>query len=291
MQQIITILSPSDWKDYELIDAGSERKLERFGSFICIRPEPKALWDPAGHELWGRAHALYQRDNTGGGRWAFKTRLADSWQISWKDLNFIVKPTGFKHMGIFPEQAALWQFIINKIKSAHRPIKVLNLFAYTGGSTLAAAHAGASVTHLDASKDVLTWARENAVASGLDAKPIRWIPEDALTFIQREIKRGNRYDAIIMDPPKFGRGTKNEVWKIEEDLPKIIKLCRELLSPNPLFFILNAYAVSYSSVTLGNILFQVMSKYKGQIIHGELATPLSAQPLYLPQSIFTIWED
>lgn len=289
MENALQIIQPQGWTDYELIDAGQQEKLERFGNYIFIRPEPKALWKKSTHNLWSRADAIYIRNSTGGGKWSYRTRIPESWHIQWNHLTFEIRPTGFKHMGIFPEQAGLWSIIIEKIRNANRPIKVLNLFAYTGGSTLAAAYAGSSVTHLDSAKEILTWARENARLSSMENKPIRWIPEDALTFISREIKRGNAYDAIIMDPPKFGRGTRNEVWKIEEDLPRIMKLSELLLSPTPLFFILNAYAVSYSSITLGNILSQTMKKHEGRIIHGELATRLSAQPLYLPQSIYAIW--
>lgn len=285
------IFASTGWKEYELLDSGDGEKLERFGAYTLIRPDPKAIWNKTlSQDVWNKAQAVYERSDTGGGRWIYRQKIPESWTIKWKDLSFILKPTGFKHLGIFPEQSALWEWTIKKIKQSTREINLLNLFAYTGGSTLAAASAGAKVTHLDSAKEILTWARENAIASGLDEKPIRWIPEDAVTFVKREIKRGNKYDAIIMDPPKFGRGNKNEVWKIEEDLPHLMKLLPELLSNAPLFIILNAYTVSYSSVTLGNLLSQTMKKYKGSIINGELTT-LSSTGVFLPNSIFSIWEN
>ncbi len=285
----ISVLTVPYWADYELIDTGDGEKLERFGEYVVIRPEPKALWPRRNSELWNTAVGRYMRNATGGGTWKFRQPIGLSWNITWRELTFLVKPTGFKHMGIFPEQAALWEIIQKKIQNAEKPVQVLNLFGYTGGSTLATASAGASVTHIDASKEILTWARENATLSHLADKPILWIPEDAVIFVKREIKRGNKYNAIIMDPPKFGRGSKGEVWKLEEDLPHLIHLCSELLSEDPLFIIINAYAISLSSITLRNLLQQITEIYKGVISSGELVTT-SSTDVTLPQSIFALWE-
>jgi 23S rRNA (cytosine1962-C5)-methyltransferase len=292
MNSTIQTLLPPDWQDYELLDAGEQEKLERFGKFVFIRPEPKALWHKSLDEkAWRTAIAHYERSSGGGGRWQYYQQIPSSWQMHWRNLTFLVQPTGFKHMGVFPEQASIWEFIQQKISQANRPINVLNLFAYTGGSTLAAASAGAKVTHLDAEKEILTWARENARLSGLGEKPIRWIPDDAITFVKREIKRGNKYDAIIMDPPKFGRGTQREVWKIEEDLPRLLDLCQQVVTDAPLFFLVNAYTVPFSSITLGNMLSQLMKQYKGKTTCGELVTQPVSKSFSLAHSIFGLWEE
>jgi 23S rRNA (cytosine1962-C5)-methyltransferase len=291
MPDNIQLFTTGKWEDYELLDSGDEEKLERFGKYTFRRPEPKALWHKTlDSNIWNNATAVYQRNSSGGGQWTYQQKIDDQWLIHWKNLTFLIKPTGFKHMGFFPEQAAMWKWVTQKISSSGRPISLLNLFAYTGASTLAAAAAGASVTHIDSAKEILTWGRENATLSHLDKKPIRWIPEDVITFVKREIKRGNKYDAIIMDPPKFGRGINHEVWKIEENLPKLIDLCTQLLSDTPLFIIINAYAVSYSSITLGNILSNAIKTNEGKIISGELCIKHSSNDILLPTSIFSIWE-
>lgn len=290
MERNIQILSTDSWPDYELLDSGDNEKLERFGTYVFIRPEPKSLWHKSNPSLWSKADAIYHRDTTGGGKWQYHRPIRHTWTIKWNKLTFSLKPTGFKHLGIFPEQTAIWEFIHKKITSNSTPTRVLNLFSYTGGSTLASAEAGATVTHVDSAKDILTWANDNAKLSDLDSKPIRWIPEDAITFVKREIKRGSKYEAIIMDPPKFGRGSKNEVWKIEEDLPKLVDLCSQLLTEKPLFFIINTYAVSFSAVTLSNMLSQTMKKYGGKITCGELAIKHSTNNLLLSQSIYGMWE-
>ena len=291
MDTSIKVFTPQHWTDYELIDSGNGEKLEQFGKYTFVRPDPKVLWHKtADQKIWNDATAQYLRSNTGGGRWIYKKQLPNSWTIAWKNLTFKIKPTGFKHLGCFPEQAALWDWIIKKIEDVQRPISVLNLFAYTGGSTLAAASVGAAVTHIDSEKEILTWARENATLSKLDDKQIRWIPEDALTFVKREVKRGKTYDAIIMDPPRFGRGSKHEVWKLEDDMPKLLDLCQKLLSPTPLFIMVNAYAVSYSSITLANMLTVLMNKNNGKIKSGELALKQTSNNLILPCSIFALWE-
>ncbi len=291
MNDTIKILTPEDWAEYELIDSGDEEKLERFGYYTFVRPEPKALWHKnPDRTIWEKADAVYKRSSSGGGTWNYPKEISRQWIMHRKNLSFLVKPTGFKHMGFFPEQAVFWDLITQKISSQKKSVSLLNLFAYTGGSTLAAAAAGASVTHIDSSKEVVSWARENAKLSKLEDKPIRWIPEDVMTFVKREIKRSNSYDAIILDPPKFGRGVNNEVWKIEEDLPKLLDMCMEILSSDPLFIIINAYAVSYSSLTLGNMLIQLVQKYKGRVYTGELGTKHSSNQTILPNSIFGVWE-
>lgn len=283
------ILAPNTWKDYELLDSGAGEKLERFGNFILIRPEPKALWNKILPLEWTKAHASYIRNNKGGGQWQHRIQLPYTWNISWNELNFVLKPTGFKHVGIFPEQASLWEWIIGTIKTVQRPIKVLNLFGYTGGSSIAALCAGAQVTHVDASKDIVSWAHENVIQSGLEGKPIRWIVDDVVKFVRREIKRGNTYDAIIMDPPKFGRGSNGQVWKIEEDLSQLVALCKDVLSPKPLFFIINSYTTEYSSLTLYNLLNQTMSFFPGETEHGELTLTPTTQSVTLSTGIFARW--
>jgi 23S rRNA (cytosine1962-C5)-methyltransferase len=287
---MFNLLYPPHWQDYELLDSGNGEKLERFGKFILARPETKAIWKKTlPISEWGKCDAFYeQKDETG--RWIFKRKLPTAWNIKWQDLIFEVRPTTFKHTGVFPELASLWQFMQEKIKKAGHPINVLNLFAYTGGSTLAAASAGASVTHLDASKSIVAWAAKNAELSGLKQKPIRWIVDDAVAFVKREIKRGNKYDAIIMDPPKFGRGSSGQVWKIENDLPNLLELCKEVLSLSPLFFIINAYSVSLSALTLETLLSQTMKNRGGKTDCGELCLKSTSSPNILSTSIFGRWE-
>lgn len=287
----IEALISKNWTDYELIDSGEEQKLERFGKYTVVRPEPKALWRKTlPKNNWITVDGIYERNSQGGGRWRFPQRISNSWTVQWNNLTFLIKPTGFKHMGMFPEQAPMWDFIQKKTFSSGRPIKVLNLFAYTGGSTLAAASAGAVVTHVDSSREVLTWAKENLQLSKIKDTSVRWMPEDALSFVKREVKRGNKYDAIIMDPPKFGRGNKNEIWKIEEDLPKLLSMTMQLLSSKPLFFIINAYAISFSSLTLGNLLKQSMGNFEGLTQSGELVLQSQTNELCLPMSIYAKWE-
>lgn len=287
---MFNLLYPPHWHDYELLDSGNGEKLERFGKFILARPETKAIWKktlPVSE--WQKADAIYeQKDETG--KWIFKKQLPSSWNIKWQDLTFEVRPTAFKHTGVFPELASLWEFMQQKIKNATTTVNVLNLFAYTGGSTLAAASAGANVTHLDASKSIVSWAAKNAETSGLKEKPIRWIVDDAVAFVKREIKRGNKYDAIIMDPPKFGRGSSGQVWKIENDLPNLLELCKQVLSPAPLFFIINAYSVSLSALTLENLLSQTMKNFGGKTDCGELCLKSVNSANILSTSIFGRWE-
>ena len=273
----------NEWKDYEVLDCSGGEKLERWGEYTLVRPDPQVIWNtPRGHEGWKSYNAKYARSNTGGGAWNTK-KLPEKWQIRYKELTFNVKPMNFKHTGIFPEQAANWDWAMDKIRNAGRPISVLNLFAYTGGATLACAAAGASVCHVDAARGMVAWARENAAASGLEDKPIRWIVDDCAKFVEREIKRGRRYDAIIMDPPSYGRGPSGEVWKLEKDLYEFVKLCTGVLSDNPLFVIINSYTTGLAPSVVGYISDSLFSaKYGGHTESGELGLPVKQSGLVLP---------
>ena len=281
-----------NWKDYEILDMANGEKLERWGDVYLIRPDPQIIWkNPSFPEKWKNAHAKYQRSSTGGGAWNYKKKIPESWEIHYKDLTFLVKPMGFKHTGLFPEQAVNWDWMIQKIQKAGRPIKVLNLFAYTGGASVACSYAGASVCHVDSSKGMVTWAKENMAASGLQNRPIRYIVDDVVKFVNREIRRGNTYDAIIMDPPSYGRGTNGEVWKFEENLPALIELCSNVLSDKPLFFLINSYTTGISSMVLENLLnLTISKKYKGQVSHGEIGLPMTNSSLILPCGIYARWE-
>ena len=272
-----------NWKDYEVIDTSSGEKLERWGKYILVRPDPQVIWNtPKDDPLWRKFDARYARSSTGGGQWAQK-RLPERWQVCYDDLTFNVKPMNFKHTGVFPEQAANWDFIREKIRNAGRPISVLNLFAYTGGATLAAASAGASVCHVDAAKGMVAWAKENAKSSGLENAPIRWIVDDCAKFVEREIRRGRRYDAIIMDPPSYGRGPSGEIWKLENDLYPFVELTAKVLSERPLFVIINSYTTGLAPSVLGYILDTVVgSKYGGYSDCDELGLPVRRTGLTLP---------
>lgn len=295
MTYYMNSLIPTPSSDYELLDSGNERRLERFGVYIFDRPEPKALWNKTlPQQEWAKAHAVYHRSDKGGGSWKFQKQVPPSWKITWNKLTFLMKPTGFKHMGIFPEFASIWEWEQKIISTSlqgkpdHQP-HILNLFGYTGAASLAAAAAGAKVTHVDGSREVVTWARENAKLSQLEDKPIRWLIEDTLTYVKRELKRGTKYDGIIIDAPKFGRGDKGEVWKIEEDLPKLLDMCTQLLVPQPLFVLLVTYATEYSSTVLENVLAQKMHRFKGTISSGELALQQTSNKLLLPTAMFSRW--
>jgi 23S rRNA (cytosine1962-C5)-methyltransferase len=284
------MLVSNNWKDYECIDAGNGEKLERWGNVILRRPDPWALWTHKNDNVWNNYHAIYHRSDKGGGYWENIKKFPEFWTVSYKGLTFKVSPTGFKHTGLFPEQAANWDFIIDKIKNAKRDIKVLNLFAYTGGATMAASFAGATeVVHVDASKGMNDWAKENSVLSHLDGNKIRYICDDCLKFVEREKKRGNKYDAIIMDPPSYGRGAKGEVWNIETDLFDLVKLCSQVLSDDPLFFIINSYTTGLSPYILGNIL-SMLIKHKGTITCDEIGLPMKNSNTILPCGIFGRWE-
>ena len=271
------------WRDYELIDCGSGQRLERWGSQILVRPDPQAIWDPASRDRrWQKPSGRYLRSSTGGGRWE-KGALPPRWQVDYGPLSFQIKPMNFKHTGLFPEQAANWDFAMEKIRSAGRPVRVLNLFAYTGAASIACAAAGASVCHVDAAKGMVAWARENARASGLEEAPIRWIVDDCAKFVEREIRRGKTYDAIIMDPPSYGRGPTGEVWKLEENLYPFVKLCAGVLSDKPLFVILNSYTAGLAPGVLGYLLQRLVAeKYGGKTAWDELGLPVTSTGLVLP---------
>ena len=272
-----------DWKDYELIDCGRGEKLERWGDQLLVRPDPQAIWNtPRTNRGWKHNSGRYARSSTGGGQWQNKS-MPDRWTVSYRDLTFNVKPMNFKHTGLFPEQAANWDFAREQIEKAGRPISVLNLFAYTGGATVACAKAGASVCHVDAAKGMVAWARENARLSGLGEAPIRWIVDDCGKFVEREIRRGKTYDAIIMDPPSYGRGPGGEVWKLEDNLYDFVKLCAGVLSERPLFVLINSYTTGLAPSVLGYLLHLLVgAKYGGKCTWDELGLPVTETGLALP---------
>ena len=271
------------WQDYELLDCGDGEKLERWDKQLLVRPDPQAIWaSPRRHPGWKRASGRYLRSQTGGGHWE-KGSLPESWKIHYGELTFQVKPMNFKHTGLFPEQAVNWDFAMEKIRNAGRPIRVLNLFAYTGGATVACAKAGASVCHVDAAKGMVAWAKENARLSGLEDAPIRWIVDDCAKFVEREIRRGRRYDAIIMDPPSYGRGPTGEVWKLEENLFPFVELVSGVLSDDPLFVILNSYTTGLAPSVVTYILETILSKrFGGHTTSDELGLPVTESGLVLP---------
>ena len=278
------------WKDYAVLDCGGGEKIERWGNQILQRPDPQAIWPrDKDCKVWNKPNAIYHRSNAGGGKWEIR-KLPEQWAIHYGDLTFQLKPMSFKHTGLFPEQAANWDWFSEKIRSAGRPIKVLNLFAYTGGATIAAAAAGASVTHVDASKGMVTWAKENAVSSGLKDAPIRWLVDDCVKFVEREIRRGNTYDAIIMDPPSYGRGPKGEIWKIEDAIHPLVKLCTKILSDDPLFFLINSYTTGLAPAVLTYMLATEMKKYKGHVDSQEIGLPVKSNGLVLPCGASGRWE-
>jgi len=275
------------WKDYEVIDTSCGEKLERWGRYILLRPDPQVIWDtPKKEKAWKKLNGHYHRSAKGGGEWEFFD-LPNEWSIHYdlpigKQLTFNLKPFSFKHTGLFPEQATNWDWFSKKIKEAKRPVKVLNLFAYTGGATLAAATAGASVTHVDASKGMVSWAKENAVSSGLADAPIRWIVDDCVKFVEREIRRGNHYDAIIMDPPSYGRGPKGEIWKIEEAIYPLVQLCAQLLTDKPLFFLINSYTTGLQPAVLTYMINTALKDFPGTVRSDEIGLPVSSNGLVLP---------
>ena len=278
------------WKDYELLDTSDGERLERWGQYVLRRPDPQIIWkNTATHRLWKKADAVYSRSAKGGGEWS-KNTLPEQWTISYGDLKFNLKPMGFKHTGLFPEQAANWDWFSGLIKNSGRPIKVLNLFAYTGGATLAAAAAGASVVHVDASKGMVAQAKLNAQSSGLGDAPIRYIVDDCKKFVEREIRRGNKYDAIIMDPPSYGRGPSGEIWKIEDSVHELVSLTATLLSDEPLFFLLNSYTTGLSPAAMQYILgLCVAGKHGGQIEAQELGLPVTQTGLCIPCGASARW--
>ncbi|MDT8976174.1 class I SAM-dependent methyltransferase [Paenibacillus sp. chi10] len=282
----------TDWKDYELIDTGGGEKLERWGDVVLRRPDPQIIW-PLEKEadIWRNVHGHYHRSSSGGGQWDMKKPIPERWTIEYKHLKFYIKPTNFKHTGLFPEQAVNWDWMMNKIKSANRPIKVLNLFAYTGGATVACASAGAEVCHVDAAKGMVQWAKENVALSGLESHPIRFITDDVFKFVQREQRRGNKYDAIIMDPPSYGRGPGGETWKLEQSLYPFLEFCTTIMSDNPLFLQINSYTTGISPTVLSNMLSMTMKKrYGGKLSSGEIGIPITKSGMVLPCGILGRWE-
>ncbi|MBU1132089.1 class I SAM-dependent methyltransferase [Patescibacteria group bacterium] len=276
--------------DYELIDSGNGEKLERFGKFVLSRPDPQALWPKRKESsVWENADAIFHREGNET-EWEIKSHVPGKWQINFGELSLRIKPTSFKHTGLFPEQLSNWQWIEDCLKSEKRKISVLNLFAYTGGATLSAARAGAEVCHVDGSKKAIDWARENAELSNLDAKPIRWILDDVISFMKKELRRGRRYDGIIMDPPSFGRGPKSEKWKIEENFLELMSLSKDLLSDNPLFFLVNGYVAGYSAIAYENSLREVVGN-SGEIEIGELTIAETDGERLLPCGIFARWKN
>ncbi len=280
-----------NWKEYELLDASDGERLERWGKYILVRPDPQIIWkNTKEHPLWNKADGIYRRSSGGGGGWV-KSKMPEQWTVGYGDLNFRIKPMGFKHTGLFPEQAANWDWFSGLIKNADRPIKVLNLFAYTGGATMAAAKAGAQVVHVDASKGMVAMAKENAQLCGLADAPIRYIVDDCKKFVEREIRRGNKYDGIIMDPPSYGRGPNGEVWKLEDNIDELITLVSRVLSDEPLFFLVNSYTTGLSPMTMGYIVdLKVTSRYGGYTEAGELGLKVSQSGLVLPCGASTRWQ-
>ncbi len=280
------------WTDFEVIDAGGGEKLERWGNIILRRPDPQVIWaEKSAPALWNNADAYYHRSSSGGGHWEYNTSLPEVWKISYCGMNFNIKTMGFKHTGLFPEQGTNWDFIITKIKNAGRPVKVLNLFAYTGGATVAATFAGAQeVVHVDAAKGMVAHAKENLEASNLGDKFVRFIVDDVQKFVAREARRGRKYDAIIMDPPSYGRGPGGEVWKFEDELFKLIESCMQILSDNPLFFIINSYTTGISPIVVSNILSLTLKKtYGGVAVSEEIGLPITKSGLILPCGATSRW--
>lgn len=283
-----------EWRDYQLLDAGNGEKVESWNGIILRRPDPQAIWPiDKSLDVWKKPDGHYHRSNKGGGEWSFKKKLPEYWTVTYKELTFKVSPTNFKHTGLFPEQAVNWDYMMDKIKNSNREIKVLNLFAYTGGATMACSYAGASeVVHVDASKGMTVWAKENRDLCGLTDHKIRFIVDDCLKFVEREERRGHKYDAIIMDPPSYGRGPNGEVWKFEHNIYNLIQACMKILSDKPLFFLVNSYTTGISSTVLENILkTTILPKYpNGKVDAGEVGLPIQNNDLILPCGIYGRWE-
>ena len=280
----------SDWNDYQILDMANGEKLEKWNNITLVRPDPQIIWKQKTYpEKWKKADAKYSRRNSGGGSWNYNKKLPSAWQVKYKDLVFNIKPMGFKHTGLFPEQAVNWDWMINKIKSTNKEIRVLNLFAYTGGATVACLSAGASVCHVDSSKGMVSWAKENVTSSGLQDRKVRYIVDDVVKFVNREIRRGNKYDAIIMDPPSYGRGTNGEVWKFEDNIYDLVELCSKVLTDKPLFFLINSYTTGISSMVLENIL-KLNIHAKGKFSNGEIGIQMQNSNLVLPCGIYGRWE-
>ncbi len=276
------------WRDYEILECGDGMKKERWGDVILVRPDPQIIW-PLQSKDWGNFDAYYHRSKSGGGHWDFKRDLPESWQITYDDSTFKIRPTSFKHTGLFPEQAINWDWIQNLIKNVKGPLSVLNLFGYTGGATIAAAKAGANVCHVDASKGMVQWCKENAALSGLAEAPIRYIVDDCVKFVEREIRRGNRYHGIIMDPPSYGRGKRGEIWQFERDLWKLLQSVSKLLFEKPLFVLINAYTTGISPTIVGNLLNESLAARAGTVTSGEIGLPISESSSALPCGIYARW--
>ena len=286
----MNIQSIDGWEEYELLDSGDGQRLERFGKYTIVRPDPQAIWRPIQHKsLWADADAVFERVTSTKGKWNFKRKMPEQWLVKYKDLSLWARLTPFKHTGIFPEQAAQWDWIKERIETGKKPANILNLFGYTGGATLAAAAAGAKVTHIDASRPAIGWSRENQAASKLENKPIRWIIDDALKFTAREARRGAQYDGIIMDPPVYGHGPEGEPWDFNKDLPKLLQNCSLILSGNPLFILINAYAISSSALMLQNVLEDYVKDLGGNIEVGELAIKEKNTSRLLSTGIYGRW--
>lgn len=281
----------TDFSDYELIDASDGERLERWKDIILIRPDPQVMWRGGRkNSLWHNAHAKYHRSQSGGGHWEMLKNVPKVWSVNFKDLTFRLKPMDFKHTGLFPEQAVNWELMNECIKNADRPLKVLNLFAYTGGATVACLKAGASVTHVDASKGMVNWAKENAVASGVGDRPVRWLVDDCLKFIAREIRRGNKYDGIVMDPPSYGRGPNGEVWKIEQQLDELLYLTSQILSEDAVFFLLNSYSGGISPTIINYMVKDIVIKNRsGDVTTDEIGLKITDRDIALPCGCTTLW--
>ena len=282
----------NEWKDYVCLDAGNGEKLESWNGIVLRRPDPQAMWDVKDYATWKNVDGFYHRSDKGGGNWEFKKKLPEYWTVNYKHLVFKVTPTNFKHTGLFPEQATNWDFMMDKIKACKRPIKVLNLFSYTGAATMACSSAGAEVVQVDASKGMTEWAKENMQLSGLDDNKIRFIVDDCLKFVEREYRRGNKYDAIVMDPPSYGRGPNGEVWKFEKNLYVLIEACLKILSDKPIFFLINSYTTGISSIVLENILkTTILPLYpNGKVDAGEVGLPIKRDNMILPCGIYGRWQ-
>ncbi|HUG09709.1 MAG TPA: class I SAM-dependent methyltransferase [Opitutaceae bacterium] len=285
-----SIILADKWQDYQLLDCGAGMKQERWGEYVLVRPDPQILWPRRGRAEWKDWDGFYHRSAAGGGEWEFRRKLPESWTVRYGALTFKIRPTNFKHTGLFPEQAANWDWFSAKIRAAGRPVSVLNLFGYTGAATVAAATAGASVCHVDAAKGMVEWCRENAALSGLAEAPVRYIVDDCRKFVQREIRRGRTYDAVIMDPPTYGRGGDGEMWKLEDDLWELLADCRKVLSERPLFFLINAYTARLSPTVVVNLLRELFADGGGTISGGEVGLPVASDGKILPCGIHGRWE-
>lgn len=281
----------NDWKDYELIDCSCGERLERWGDIILVRPDPQVIWNtPKDNPLWYKANGYYHRSKSGGGSWEIRGKMPPFWSINYKDLTFNIKTMGFKHTGLFPEQAVNWDFTREVIRKANSHVKVLNLFAYTGGATVACLAENASVVHVDASKGMVAWAKENAVSSGVNDRNVRWIVDDCIKFVQREIRRGNKYDIIIMDPPSYGRGPGGEIWKLENEVYNFVELCTQLLYEDSLMMLINSYTTGLSSSVMEYILGSLIKpKFAGQVSSSEIGLPVTQSKMVLPCGASAIW--